>query len=139
MRVKTPTGKIGYLLIVAIVITLTVIPLASFSLEVGFVWGLLLIVGAVIAAARTFRGPHEADAPRPWWKMTSTRWSGALLCVLFLLQSVVAFSGAAASSNAPLALTGGTVAVLLATLYLNSAVRTGPVMPTPGAAAHGTR
>lgn len=139
MRVKTSAGKFGYLLIVAIGLTLTTVPLASVSIELSFWWGVLVIVAAVVTAARTFRGLNETDDPRPWWKMTSTRWSGALLCVLFLLQSIVAISGASASPSLPMALTGGIVAFLLAVLYLNSAVRTGPIAPTSEAAAHGGR
>lgn len=123
MRIKTPSTKVGYLLAVVVGITLTVVPLATISLELGFAWAVTALVAAVVVAARTFRGTGESDAPRPWWKMTSTRGSGILLSVLFFVQGATASIGAFASPSPPLAVTGGAVALIIAILYLNSAVR----------------
>ncbi|MGO2643132.1 hypothetical protein [Brevibacterium aurantiacum] len=123
MRIKTPAGKVGYLLVVAVGVTLIGIPLAAISFELGFAWATVALLVGVVVAARTFRGADESDAPRPWWKMTSTRGSGILLSVLFLIQGIAASVGAFASPNPPLAITGGVVALVVAALYLNSAVR----------------
>ncbi len=123
MRIKTPGAKVGYLLIVIVGITLTMIPLAAISYQLGFAWATVALVAAVVVAARTFRGAGESHAPRPWWKMTSTRGSGILLTALFFIQGLVAVFGASASPNPPLAIIGGGVALVVAALYLNSAVR----------------
>lgn len=123
MRIKTPSTKVAYLLIVVVGITLTVIPLAAISYELGFAWAVIALVAAVMVAARTFRGTGESDAPRPWWKMTSTRGSGILLSVLFFVQGIAASFGAFASPSPSLALTGGVVALIVAAFYLNSAIR----------------
>lgn len=126
MRIRTPGGMVGYLLVVVLGVTFTAVPLAVVSLELGFVWAAVALLSAVAVAARTFRGPAESDAPRPWWKMTSTRGSGILLCVLFFMQSVITTSGAVASSNPALAIIGGSLALLVAAFCLNSAIRTQP-------------
>ncbi|WP_223623993.1 hypothetical protein [Microbacterium sp. EST19A] len=123
MRIKTPSTKVGYLLAVVVGITITVIPLAAISYELGFAWGAVALVAAVVVAARTFRGAGEPDAPRPWWKMTSTRGSGILLSVLFFVQGIAASVGAFASPSPSLAVTGGVVALIVAVFYLNSAIR----------------
>ncbi|MEZ0140238.1 hypothetical protein AB1285_15500 [Microbacterium sp. NRRL B-14842] len=123
MRIKTPTAKVGYLLVVIVGIVLTVVPLTVLRFELGFVWATVVIVAAVVVAARTFRSPGESDAPRPWWKMTSTRGSGILLSAMFLIQGIMASSGAFASPSPVLAVIGGLVALAVAALYLNSAVR----------------
>lgn len=123
MRIKTPAAKVGFVLIVIVGITLTAIPLAAISYELGFAWATVTLVAAVVVAARTFRGAAESDAPRPWWKMTNSRGSGILLGVVFLTQSIAASVGAFASPNPPLALTGSGVALVVAALYVNSAVR----------------
>lgn len=123
MRITSPTTKVGYFLIVVFGITLTAIPLAAISYELGFAWAAIALVAAVVVAARTFRGTGESDAPRSWWKMTSTRGSAVLLSVLFFIQGVTASFGAFASPSPPLTVTGGVVAVMLAVLYLNSAIR----------------
>ncbi|MGZ0711336.1 hypothetical protein ACWPKO_23715 (plasmid) [Coraliomargarita sp. W4R53] len=126
LRIKEPTAKVGYLLVVVIGIMLTVIPLAAISLEFGFAWAVASLLAAVIVAARTFRGATESDAPRPWWKMTSTRGSGIVLSALFFIQGVAASFGAFASPNPPYALIGGVVALIVGALYLNSALRIQP-------------
>lgn len=126
MRIKTPAAKVGYLLVAVIAITLTAIPLTAINVTLGFAGAVILIVAAVVMAARTFRGAAEPDAPRPWWKMTSTRGSGILLSVLFFIQGVAASLGAFASPNPPLALIGGAVALIVAVFYLNSAIRIQP-------------
>ncbi|KJQ55603.1 hypothetical protein [Microbacterium sp. SA39] len=123
MRIRTPSTKVGYLLIVAVGITLTAIPLAAISFELGFAWAVIALVAAVAVAARTFRGAGESDAPRPWWKMTSSRGSGILLSVLFLVQGITASFGAFASPSPTLAVTGSVVALITAVFYLNSAIR----------------
>lgn len=127
MRIKTPTAKVGYLLVVIVVITLTVIPLTIVNFTLGFVWAVMSVVSAVVVAARTFRGPAESDAHRPWWKMTSTRGSSNLLSVLFFIQGVSVSLGALASPKPLFAVIGGVVALLVAAFYLNSAIRIQPV------------
>ena len=127
MRIKAPAAKVGYLLVVAVGITLTVIPLAAISFELGFAWALASVVASVVVAARTFRAAAESDAPRPWWKMTGGRGSGVLLSALFFFQGIVTCCGATASSNPPFALIGGAVALVVAAFFLNSAIRIRPV------------
>lgn len=123
MRIKTPSAKVGYLLVVIVGITLTVIPLTPVSFGLGFAWATVAVVAAVVVAARTFRGVGESDAPRPWWKMTSTRGSGILLSVLFFIQGITTSVGVFASPTPVLALIGGVVGLILAAFYLNSALR----------------
>ncbi|MBT2495683.1 hypothetical protein HCX50_08195 [Microbacterium oxydans] len=127
MRIKEPAAKLGYVVAVAIGLTLTTVPLAAVNLDLGFAWGVLALVAAVVVAARTFRGAGESDAPRPWWKMTSTRGSGILLAALFFIQGVTTSVGVFTLSNPPLALVGAVVALTLSAFSLNSAIRTRPV------------
>ncbi len=127
MRIKTPAAKVGYLLVVVVVTTLTVIPLGAVSFELGFAGATTVVLAAVVVAARTFRGATESDAPRAWWKMTSTRGSGILLSVLFFIQGVITAFGAFTSPHPPFAVTGGLIALIVAALYLNSAIRIQPV------------
>ncbi|MEW2462005.1 MULTISPECIES: hypothetical protein [Microbacterium] len=127
MRIKAPAAKVGYLLVVGVGITLTMIPLAAVSLYLGFAWAVVSVLAAVAVAARTFRGPTELDAPRPWWKMTSTRRSSILLAVLFFLQGVATSVGALTAPSPSLALIGSVVSLLLTALYLNSAWRIHPI------------
>lgn len=127
MRIREPAAKVGYLLVAVVGITLTVIPMTAVRFELGFAWAVGCVVAAVVVAARTFRGAAEADAPRPWWKMTSTRATGILLSAMFFIQGVTASIGAFASPNPPFAFIGGAVALIVAAFYLNSAVRIQPV------------
>lgn len=127
MRIRQPAAKIGYPLVVVVAITLTTIPLSAVSVELGFAWAVVTLLAAVLVAARTFRGAAESDAPRPWWKMTSTRGGGALLGALFFIQGVTASLGSFASPNPPLAVIGGVLALIVSALYLNSAIRIRPV------------
>lgn len=131
MRIKTPSTKVGYLVVVVMGLTLTVIPLAAISYELGFAWAVIALVAAVVVAARTFRGVGESDAPRPWWKMTSSRGSGILLSVLFFVQGITASFGAFASPSPTLAVSGGVVALIVAVFYLNSAIRVQHHAPQP--------
>ena len=123
MRIKTPAAKVGYLLVFVVGITLTAVPLAAIGYELGFAWATVALVAAVVVAARTFRGAGESDAPRPWWKMTSTRGSALLLSAFFLIQGVAASFGAFGMPDRTLALVGGVVALVIAGFYLHSALR----------------
>ncbi|MGO4490192.1 hypothetical protein [Microbacterium sp. 2RAF4] len=123
MRIKTPAAKVGYLLVFVIGITLTAFPLAAISYELGFAWATVALVAAVVVAARTFRGAGESDAPRPWWKMTSTRGSALLLSAFFLIQGVAASFGAFGVPDPTLVLIGGVVALVIGAFYLHSALR----------------
>ncbi|MCZ0711593.1 hypothetical protein OYT00_16435 [Microbacterium paraoxydans] len=65
MRIKTPTAKVGYLLVVIVGIVLTVVPLTVLRFELGFVWATVVIVAAVVVAARTFRSPESRTPHAP--------------------------------------------------------------------------
>lgn len=114
MRIRRPSTKVGYLIVVVVGITLTAVPLAAISYELGFAGAAITLLAAVVVAARTFRGTGESDAPRPWWKATSSRGSGILLSALFFVQGITASFGAFASPSLTLAVTGGVVALILA-------------------------
>ncbi|MFB8187875.1 hypothetical protein ACFC14_01040 [Microbacterium sp. NPDC055988] len=129
MRIKEPSAQVGYLLVVVIGVTLTVIPLMVVNFDLGFAWAVVSLIAAVAVAARTFRGREESDAPRPWWKMTSTRAGGIVLSALFLIQGVVTSLGALQSPNPPLVFVGGATWLTVAALYLSSAIRNRAVSP----------
>lgn len=57
MRIKTPAAKVGYLLVVIVGITLTAVPLAAISYELGFAWATVALLVVVVVAARTFEAP----------------------------------------------------------------------------------
>jgi len=49
-----------------------------------------LTLALVVFCARRFRGEEESDAPRAWWRLSSTPVTGFVLGVLFAAPSVVA-------------------------------------------------
>lgn len=126
MRIKEPSAKVGYLLVVVVGVTLTTIPLSTVSFELGLAWAMACVIAAIVVAARTFRGATEPDSPRPWWKMTSARGSGGILSAMFFVQAATTLWGTLPSPDSPLLLVSGIASLIIAGFYLNSAIRIGP-------------
>lgn len=124
MRIGTVSAKGGFFLVAAVVIFFPAILLAAASYQLGFAWAILGVVAATVVAARTFRGPGESDAPRRWWKMTSTRGGGLLLALVFFISAVSALVGVTTSPDPQLSIVGGVVALVIAAFFVNSALRT---------------
>lgn len=130
MRIKEPSGQVGYVLVVVIGMPLVLVPLSAVSFELGVIWAVVALVSAAIVSARTFRGPAESDARRPWWRMTYARRMSIALALFFFAQGACASIAAGQFSNPPLVFVGGVVLVLVAGLYLNSAIRMGSASGT---------
>ena len=123
MRIRDASSQGGYVLLVLIGLTLTVIPLGLIAFDVAYAWGVVGLALAMMVSARTFRGRGETDDARPWWRLTTYRRNSVLLGVFLVVQSAAAALGAQASPNPPLVLAGGAVLLVLAALYLHSAIR----------------
>lgn len=59
MRVRTPAAKVGYLLTVVVVITLTAIPLAAISFELGIAWATVAVITAVALSELSDQDPAD--------------------------------------------------------------------------------
>lgn len=127
MRIKSSSAQVGYILIFVLGISLILVPLGVIDFTLGFCWAVVALVVAALVSARTFRGGGEPDSARPWWKMTNTRAVSILLCAYFILQGAYVSFGASRSPNPPLVLAGGVVFLIVAAMYLNSAIRIPPV------------
>lgn len=123
MRIKSPSAQVGYVLVVVVGIFLVFVPLSAIDLLLGFVWAVVALVVAALISARTFRGRGEPDSARPWWKMTNTRAVSVLLCTYFVLQGAYVSFAAPRAPSPPLVIAGGVVFLIVAALYLNSAIR----------------
>lgn len=132
MRITMPAAKVGVLVAAAIVLPLTSIALAAWSVLAGYVWALVTLVALVVFTARVFRGPGEDLDPRPWWRMTFTAaWSWAL-CAVFALQAVISFAGSVGTPQAVTGGVGGIILLAIATAYAMSATYT-RALKSPGA------
>lgn len=110
---------------------------------IGSIVSAVLTLAGIVLGARWFRGKGEPIAPaRPWWKMTARRTLSRVVGVASLLGSALTIAsllGAAMGAESRMQLL--TVATLpeyvlsaalfaiIATLYLNSAIR----LPKPSA------
>lgn len=131
MRIYTPVAKVGAVIVASLATVLVAVPLTAVRVELGFAWVVVAVLSVVIWAARTFRGPGESDAARPWWRMTSTRGGGLLLSAAFFTQTATALFQVPTSPYPVLAVIGGSVALVVGALYLHSAIR---VRPEPATA-----
>lgn len=81
------------------------------------IFGAFASVALVVFCARTFRGPDESDAPRPWWKMTGSPVWAYTFSALFLVSRPRAVQ--AATDPAVLAVVAN---ALIAIAFVGSAV-----------------
>ena len=89
-------------------------------------WGVVassgIVLLLVLVLARLSRGENESDEPRKWWRMTAYPTAGFVLSGWFVLQTIgIATSSMFSASSAGWA--RGVVSVILAALYLISAIR----------------
>lgn len=100
--------------------------------------GSVLDLAALLLGARIFRGRGEPiGPPRPWWRMsarpTLSWWLGVLFLVwagALVISPVIPAPTEAAAVEVSITIIGGIEFVVIAALYLNSAVRLGR-MPLP--------
>lgn len=89
-------------------------------------WGVVasstVVLLVVLVLSRLFRGEHESDTPRRWWRMTAYPAAGFVLTGWFLLQAISAMAAAAVLAG-PAGWSSGTVSLVLAIAYANSAIR----------------
>lgn len=124
IRVTTPSGKIGTLIIGAVSA-----PLAG--VLAGAAWGTVAaalasgatIIGTFAFCFRFFRGPSEdPEAPRAWWRTTERPTAGFVVAVVFVLQACI--GGFMAGERSPaVGVTIGVTYALLAVLVALSALR----------------
>ncbi|MFF1539697.1 hypothetical protein ACFVWL_06445 [Microbacterium sp. NPDC058269] len=123
MRVRAPSAKAGIVVGALIVLPMIGIVLAVMDVFVGYIWSLLAVIALVVFTARVFRGPGESLEPRPWWRMTTTALSSAVLSALFVIQAVTGLFRAG-STPFPLAvILGALLALAVAGAYALSATR----------------
>lgn len=82
--------------------------------------GIILLL--VLVLCRLFRGENETDAPRTWWRMTARPPAGYVLACWFGVNSIGSVTPAIVSDQAA-GWVGALVSLILAGLYLNSAIR----------------
>lgn len=123
MRVRAPSAKAGIVVGALIVLPMIGIVLAVMDVFIGYIWSLLAVIALVVFTARVFRGPGESLEPRPWWRMTTTALSSAVLSGLFAIQAVTGLFRAG-STPFPLGVTfGALLALAVAGAYALSATR----------------
>lgn len=98
MRLRAPSAKTGIVVGALIILPMIGVVLGAMDVFVGYVWSLLAVIALVVFTARVFRGPGESLEPRPWWRMTTTALSSAVLSALFAIQ---AFTGLLRASSTP--------------------------------------
>jgi len=121
LRVMNPWHKFGFLVALVLADRLVDYLLglalsgAVFALVSDVVWAV-----AVIALARSFRGPGEPiGPPRPWWRLTARPLAGWWLSGIYILGVVYDFLPGARHTQ--LSATVG--AAFLGAAFLNSSIR----------------
>lgn len=89
IRIRSAGTKVATCVVGSVVILLLGLLLAGTVGSNG--WAIALVgavasVALVVFCARTFRGPDETDAPRPWWKMTGAPVWAFTFGALFLVS-----------------------------------------------------
>jgi hypothetical protein len=120
LRIVDATGKATFVVVAfAVGVTLSVGG-ALVSGVVGWALGGIALVGAIVVAARVFRGGDEPVAPRRnWWRMTASPAAGWVMCALLAASAV----GNLASPIGMPALAVAPVQLLLAAAYAYSSLR----------------
>lgn len=122
MRLRAPSAKAGVVVGSLIILPMIGIALAVMDVFVGYVWSLLVIIALVVFTARVFRGPGESLEPRPWWRMTTTALSSAILSALFAVQAVTGLVRAGTTPFPFAVVLGALSALAIAAMYAVSAV-----------------
>ncbi|MFJ3473642.1 hypothetical protein ACIPJ1_11945 [Microbacterium maritypicum] len=123
MRVRAPSAKAGIVVGALLILPMIGVVLAVMDLFAGYVWSLLAVIALVVFTARVFRGPGESMAPRPWWRMTTTALSSAVLSVLFAVQAVVGLFRAGTAPFPAAVVLGALLTLAVAGAYALSATR----------------
>ena len=136
LRITDTSTQVAAVIVAAV---LTIFAGVSSSLVVGVAAGAAvlnaLVLGAVLAAARTFRSPgEEVTPPRPWWRMTGRVATGYVWAAVFLTHSV-SLGIMAAHADQPATYIAATVLnSALAAFFLHSSIRLGRATTIPVAA-----
>lgn len=123
MHVRAPSAKAGIVVGALIVLPMIGIVLAVMDVFVGYVWSLLVVIALVVFTARVFRGPGESLESRPWWRMTTTALSSAILSALFAIQAITGLFRAGTAPFPAAVILGALLALAIAGAYAVSATR----------------
>ncbi len=123
MHVRAPSAKAGIVVGALIVLPMIGIVLAVMDVFVGYVWSLLVVIALVVFTARVFRGPGEGPEPRPWWRMTTTALSSAILSAVFAIQAITGLFRAGTAPFPAAVVLGALLALAIAGAYAVSATR----------------
>lgn len=100
--IRNPITKIGSLLaaylflVLSIIVTVATLlsntinsyPNSGSTLNAYTAGITVLSCGVLYLAARFFRGTNEPDAPRPWWRTTSSKAWGILISALYSASAI---------------------------------------------------
>lgn len=85
LRIRSGSVKIGLVVGAYVVgLLLTLLVAASAGATASMVFLVMAVCLVVLYLTRTFRGEHESDAPRPWWRMTAAPTSGFVFGTVFI-------------------------------------------------------
>ena len=83
---------------------------------VGIVW----LVALYVVVSRRFRTMAEGNAPRPWWRMTASRFLGWAFAIFFAAAGIWIAAGSNLLPSNPLL---GMVYIMFGGLFVMSALR----------------
>lgn len=124
VRITDPVAKIGVVLGIGIVATLSAVLLAAAgSGDLARLAGQVLSIAGILWCTRVFRGPSEdVRAPRAWWRATEKPAAGLVVGAVLLFS----IANLALSDPAPSAATAAVSVVLylvFAAWFFQSSVR----------------
>ena len=123
MRIRTASMKAGVIVGAVLLVPMIGVVLGVASPSLAYAWSLLAMAALVVFAARVFRGPDESSRPRPWWQATATPGASGVLALLFSIQAVIALFGSASTSFVLAGVAGASLLLIIAGMYLISAVK----------------
>lgn len=124
IRITSAPTKIAYVTTSYVVgFSATAFVAVTMGMAVASITFCVLVIVAVVFAARTFRGENEATSRRPWWRMTCHPTAGFVFASLFGFQGIYLVASTWSEPQAGVSLSVALVNVLIGAMFTNSSLR----------------